>query len=54
MDFVLIAILENHHLIFKNINYVLWSELWANNIDLNQYKIKYFPKILNAKEKIYH
>ena len=30
---------------FKNINYVLWSELWANNIDVNQYKIKYFPKI---------
>ena len=34
---------------FKNINYVLWSELWANNIDLNQYKIKFFPKMLNAK-----
>ena len=30
---------------FKNINYVLWSELWANNIDVNQYKVKYFPKI---------
>lgn len=36
---------------FKNINYVLWSELWADNIDQSQYKIKYFPKILYGKNK---
>ena len=39
---------------FKNINYVLWSELWANNIDVNQYKVKYFPKMLNAIETKVH
>jgi hypothetical protein len=36
---------------FKNINYVLWSELWADNIDQSQYKIKYFPKILYSESK---
>jgi len=35
----------------KNINYLLWTRLWSNNVDAKEYKIKYLSKILMDEKK---
>lgn len=35
----------------KNLNYILWTKLWANNINKNNYKINYLPMIL-SKDRV--